>query len=615
MQKNSLRALLLRLGVVAGALLNLALYRGLISDPHALSSPSFRQALEVLALAIFATAVYLTTKHLAALRGEARSLQQRLAQTEKQLIEARHLQHSILRISQRLAEASTEAEVIEISLGLAQELLGAPGATFVPLDERAQPLAATTRGEMPFPTSEAWLEYLASPAIRQRCVACHNHEILTRACPLLEESFHSATGMYCLPLRRGEQEFGIFNLYLPQATALDSNTQTLLRTLMDETTIALENLRLRQRAMSTLRQLQAARQATDLQGVFAELLKNLQETMEADFALIVLWEEQIENSQTPAIYGQTPPEALHLIQSAAQRVRSSRSSLMLENDGGNGAASSRMRTLLALPLITPDNDETVCGALVLTHHRPRAFNQRQISMLQLIAAQVALVVHNVQRMAQREYQAVLDERIRLAREIHDGLAQTLGFLKLKTAQMRGYLERNDLSSLGQTIDTLYEVLTETYQDVRQAIDDLRVISAPSGLKGWLLQTVDEFQESSDLRVHLSGLNALPDLPPEIQAQVIRIVQEALNNVRKHAQARNVTISCQQVEGHLTIEISDDGIGFCVEDIPAPSKHGLRGMRERAELIGADLRVNSQPHQGTLISLRLLDYAHRPAGKN
>lgn len=574
-----------------------------------------KQILGGLILAFFGIAAYLVTGYLLSLRDKNKGLHQRLAQTEKQLREARHLQHSLLRISQRFAEAGKEEEVVEIALGLAQELLGARGASFVPLDERAQPLSAITQGEMPFPTSEAWLEYLASPSIRQRCAACQKRETLTRSCPLLEESFHSATGMYCLPLRRGEQEFGIFNLYLPQANSLEANTQTLLRTLMDEAAIALETLRLRQRAMSTLRQLQAARQVTDLEGVFAELLKNLQETMEADYALITLWEDQDEADKTPTIYGQIPSEGLHLIQSIAQDVLSSRSPLMLENGGGNGAFTAKLRTILALPLIAPVEDKPVRGILILAHHRPRAFGQRQMAILQMIAAQIALVAHNVQRMAQLEYRAVLGERTRLAREIHDGLAQTLGFLKLKTAQMRGYLERNDFPSLSKTIDTLYEVLTEAYQDVRQAIDDLRLVSIPNGLKSWLQQTINEFQEYSGLSVHLSGLNDIPDLPPEVQAQVVRIVQEALSNVRKHARARNVEISCRRVDGNLIIEVSDDGIGFCLADIPGPSQHGLRGMRERAELIGADLQVSSQPYQGTVVALRLLDHAFRLAKEN
>lgn len=94
------------------------------------------------------------------------------------------------------------------------------------------------------------------------------------------------------------------------------------------------------------------------------------------------------------------------------------------------------------------------------------------------------------------------------------------------------------------------------------------------------------------------------LLPEVQVQLIRIVQEALNNVRKHAKARQVEIDCQRVGQDMVMEIRDDGGGFNVEDVPGPSQHGLRGMRERAELIGADFQVISQPEKGTTVRIRL-----------
>jgi two-component system nitrate/nitrite sensor histidine kinase NarX len=198
---------------------------------------------------------------------------------------------------------------------------------------------------------------------------------------------------------------------------------------------------------------------------------------------------------------------------------------------------------------------------------------------------------------------MIEERMRLAREIHDGLAQTLGFLKLKTAQMRGYLEQGDDELLREAVDTSYEVLAEAYLDARQAIDGLRLTSR-EGFEGWLHQTVDEFQEYSGIAVEVCNPEIAASLSPEVQAQLIRIVQEALSNVRKHSGARQVNITCRLVGEELIMEIHDDGTGFNVEDVPGPSQHGLRGMRERAELISADLQVISMPSEGTAVSVRL-----------
>jgi two-component system, NarL family, nitrate/nitrite sensor histidine kinase NarX len=90
----------------------------------------------------------------------------------------------------------------------------------------------------------------------------------------------------------------------------------------------------------------------------------------------------------------------------------------------------------------------------------------------------------------------------------------------------------------------------------------------------------------------------------VYAQLIRIVQEALSNVRKHARAQRVWISLRHWNRDLILEIGDDGEGFTPEDVPELTRYGLRGMRERAEFIGADFQIISQPRQGTLVRLRL-----------
>jgi two-component system nitrate/nitrite sensor histidine kinase NarX len=209
----------------------------------------------------------------------------------------------------------------------------------------------------------------------------------------------------------------------------------------------------------------------------------------------------------------------------------------------------------------------------------------------------------VRLVAQLEYKTVIEERMRLAREIHDGLAQTLGFLKLKTAQMRAFLTQGEDELLREAVDLCYDVVEEAYQDARQAIDGLR-LSSKDGFSEWLQQTVDEFQEYTGTAITVCDAEVTAGLPSEVSAQLIRIIQEALNNVRKHAHATKAEISCRRTSRDVYLEIRDDGAGFNVEDVPGPSKHGLRGMRERAELIGADLQVVSQPDHGTIVRLRL-----------
>ena len=211
------------------------------------------------------------------------------------------------------------------------------------------------------------------------------------------------------------------------------------------------------------------------------------------------------------------------------------------------------------------------------------------------------------------FNAMMEERIRLAREIHDGLAQTLGFLKLQIAQMQTIVDRPDRTRLHSMLQTSHKALAEAYKDIREAIDGLRISvndihdGSMEIQEHWIMQVINDFQGQLETRkpeiIACSPLDRTP-VSSEVQAQLIRILQEALSNVRKHAHAEHVWISYVCDRQNLILGIQDDGIGFNIDDIPRLSQHGLRGMRERSELIGADLQVISQPKSGTTIRISL-----------
>jgi signal transduction histidine kinase len=384
---------------------------------------------------------------------------------------------AVLTLSRKFVHIEDEEELIELTLHAMLDLSGAVGAVFVPLDERGQPLAAVGIDKTPFPIPEDWVEYLANPAVHERCQACEKGESLDVTCPLLKGPFSGTGGLHCLPIKRNEKELGVINLYLPEPAMLDCDTQDCLLLVADMTALALDGMRLRRQERET--------------------------------------SHQIQNMNRTALTGQ--------------------------------------------------------------------------------------------QAARLEFQTIIDERTRLAREIHDGLAQTLGFLKLQVAQMQGYLERNDLTRLRKTLTTSYKAVAEAYQEARYAIDGLRISPSENNSSAWVRQIVDVFKENlgdQPLRVNLETDPANQAIPSEVQAQLMRILQEALSNVRSHSQARNVWIRLCTTWPNLELEIRDDGRGFCIEDVTAPSQHGLRGMRERAELIGADFQVISGPMQGTLVKVSL-----------
>ncbi|HEX7974395.1 MAG TPA: GAF domain-containing protein [Anaerolineales bacterium] len=531
-------------------------------------------------------------------------LMQRLLEADRKVNESGQRLESIFQISQKFVEASEEQEVIDLVLRLAVNIADVKGASFVPLDDHGQPLQIISFGSLPRSLGSDWVEYLASPAVRARCQACTSYNSLTQgdACPLAKGSGPDGDGLFCLPLRRGEHEFGVMNIYLPGYQQLDAQSRTFLLALADETSLALEGVRLRRRELAAIRQMQSIRQKTDLGALLKSLLENVQQTLESDFAILVIREPDDQLLAVDLSRGDFRPPSFPFINGILQGVMDSCEPVLMIDVIGDPAASSSARSLMAAPLLSPEH--LALGALLVSSSRPEGFHQRQFALLQTIAGQGALLVHNAHLMQELEYNTVIQERIRLAREIHDGLAQTLGFLKLQVAQMQNYRARGEIDRLQQSLDLVYATLSETYEDVRLSIDNLRISPDDPGLSGWIEQTVDEFRDATGLAVNLDAVNDHAELPPEIHAQLIRIVQEALSNIRKHAQASQIWVSCQESDGELCLEIRDNGRGFAAEDVVGSTRHGLRGMRERAELIGSDFQVISRPGEGTLVRVRL-----------
>jgi two-component system nitrate/nitrite sensor histidine kinase NarX len=280
-------------------------------------------------------------------------------------------------------------------------------------------------------------------------------------------------------------------------------------------------------------------------------------------------------------------------------VAASREQLALENPG-LGEEKARM-ALLVIPLAW--RDEPPVGLLLLGSRRPLNLSEQQVSVVQTLAGEAALIVQNARLMVRVEYQAVVEERARVAREIHDGLAQTLAFLKIQAAQMQYYLEQGKFDRLEEALVASRQSLGEAYQEARQAIDNLRSLPETS-TRDWLLRIAHDFESASGLQVDTSSLNVERELPPAVQAQLIRIIQEALSNVRKHARARRIVLSAAEVGDSLVIEVRDDGAGFDPAQAGAEDRYGLLGMRERAGMIGAEIGVESLRGSGTAVRLHL-----------
>ena len=602
--------------LAAGACLLVLAILGLLQVAQGRTWPGWGEALrDATAALIFVAGVYVLTRRWLEIIAERDALREKLAAQVSQLEEANERLAAVFRLRQHFLEARDEDDVIAWLLQLTGELKGVTGASFVPLDEHGQPLATRGFGEHPPLVTEAWVEYLASPAVRDRCKVCENHNHLSTSCPLLKGPFAGSIGIYCLPIRRGEREYGVLNLYVQDVDRLDPDTRLFLQSIVDETAMGLEGVWLRKRELSALQQLQSIRQKADLSELLSGLLENVKQSLEADFALLVVdGSESLYLEPEPtsggaakekSICGEFPTQARSFVDGILHSVTETAEPVMLSNVTHPKSDTPGVCAILAVPLLSAE--QSPLGALLVGNQRQKNFHQRQLDLLQTVAGQIALVVLNTRQVAELQFKTMMEERTRLAREIHDGLAQTLGFLKLQTAQMLSYLERGETQRLQQSILSYYEALSVAYQDARYAIDDLHISPSGQRINTWIERTVAEFRDNLDassLQVHLDCVAVDSQVLPEVQAQLVRILQEALSNVRKHSSAEHVWISCHEQDRDLVLEIRDDGSGFSPTDVSAYSQHGLRGMRERAELIGADFQVISRAAQGTTVRVSL-----------
>jgi two-component system nitrate/nitrite sensor histidine kinase NarX len=207
----------------------------------------------------------------------------------------------------------------------------------------------------------------------------------------------------------------------------------------------------------------------------------------------------------------------------------------------------------------------------------------------------------MERLSQTEAErAILEERTRLARELHDGLAQDLWFAKLKHQRLLKMVpeEARPLA------DEVTVALDAAIAEAKEAMVTMRAdVDTDRPLHELLSDSLDEFAARSGVRADFSGADLPNSLSPRKQSELLRIVQEALTNVRKHADATVVRLSAEVDDGRLLLGISDNGRGFRADESSGDGL-GLQGMKERARLMGGELRVDSEPSGGTTVRLAL-----------
>jgi signal transduction histidine kinase len=266
---------------------------------------------------------------------------------------------------------------------------------------------------------------------------------------------------------------------------------------------------------------------------------------------------------------------------------------------------SYVRTWVGVPLMV---QERLIGWLSLHHREPRAYAQHHANLAQTIANQAATAIENARLYGQARRLAALEERQRLARELHDSVSQVLYGVGLGARTARTLLDRADLtpelgSSLAEPLEYVISLAEAGLAEMRALIFELRPDSLErEGLVAALTRQAAALHARHRLEVHTEFCEE-PTLSFEAKEALYRIAQESLNNTVKHAQAERVDIRLSVSQGEIILELTDDGVGF--DPQAEYSGHmGLNSMRERAAKIEGILEIVSEAGQGAVVRVRI-----------
>jgi signal transduction histidine kinase len=272
------------------------------------------------------------------------------------------------------------------------------------------------------------------------------------------------------------------------------------------------------------------------------------------------------------------------------------------------------RSLVCVPIRLRDR---IIGVMQLLNKRGgENFTDQDVQLLTTLAAQAGIAIENA-----RLYRKLKEERDRLlvkeaqvrnaiARDLHDGPTQRLTAIMMNIEFIKKLLTAMP-ERVGSELDTLADLVSKTITDIRTFLFELRPLGLETqGLQSTLQQYVARWHDPSGkgMRLRLESPPGLPRLQSDVEAAIFIIIQEAVNNARKHADSPEIAIYLYVEEAHLVASVRDRGKGFNVDMVETNyttrGSMGLLSMKERARLINAEFRIRSEPGSGTIVELRV-----------
>ena len=428
-----------------------------------------------------------------------------------------------------------------------------------------------------------------------------------------------------LPLKSRDRVLGVMLLYLGGKYQPGAVDKRLLASIGSQIGVAIENARLHQDVARQLRIEQRLNEVTEelsseleLDRILPKVLQIAEELTGTDGGFIALLDRESNLISYPHLHN-LPPELADVTVPkgeglAGEVITTGRPAVIEDYPTYTGAlpdfVEAGVTSVVAVPIVSGDQS---FGALCLvTLNEAKRFSNRDVAILTGIGHQAGIAIENARLYENMRFyvgqvtKAQEDERKRIARELHDDTAQTLIDLSRRLDNLATSHEplsetaTERLEEFQELIDSILQGVRRFSRDLRPSVlDDLGLLPALEWLTANLV-------EGDGIKTELKVYGDRRRLPPEAELALFRIVQETLNNIRRHSRASKVVTVVKFDEGRVRITVDDNGQGFELPgrtgDLVAMGKLGLVGMYERAHLLDGTLMVRSEPGKGTTVTV-------------
>lgn len=427
---------------------------------------------------------------------------------------------------------------------------------------------------------------------------------------------HRTRSLLSVPLMVRGTVTGVLTISNVSDSAFEESDAEILGLFADHAAVAIENSRLFEEAQAQITEMEIINRVSavvssslNLSQIYRSIHHEIARIMIADAFLIILRQPDGTDDLVYIVdLGQTfsPRHDVHLpieyhesMNERVPKVIEASKAVGWDSWERYGDMSKRTQSILIAPLVRGNE---VIGSISAQSYAPNSYRRRDIELLATVANVAAVAIENAILFEQASDVAVSEERNRLAREIHDTIAQGLVGIILQLEAIGAQIEDSPLSS---RIDRALALARANLDEARRSVRDLR--AAPlehMSLLEAIEQLAEQHMDEVETRVTIDAPVALPLLEDKVEAAIYRFVQESLTNCRKHARSAEVSIQIA-VSAEVRVEVSDKGPGFDVSSLKterSSNRFGVQGMRERAERLGGSLVIESTIGVGTRVRM-------------